>query len=92
MAIVTGQTTRAKRGLGSRTRGVKHARLDWTAADNETITPGSGGVPYGVVALAWEPDADNENANAFWNSSTGLGTIAASGSYGGYLHVWYNRS
>ena len=100
------QTTRNIRGMGSNTRafseqterdglafrGAKHARLWWQTSDNEVITPGSGGVPNGVISLAWEPNADNQNANAYWNRSTRTGIIAAAGAYSGWLHVWYRRS
>lgn len=100
MAIVTGQTTRALRGMGSfpgaadfasvDLKSCHIAKLDWSATDNDTVTPGSGGVPYGVVALAWVPDADNEACSIYWDASTQTGTFAeGTGPSTGYLIVFY---
>jgi len=78
--------------LGLSYHGTKFARLPWSAANDETITPGSGGVPRGVVALAWQPAADNQACSMYWDASSSTGTAACSGTPSGWLLVWYRGS
>ena len=102
MPAAGGQTTRNLRGAGANIkaasaqaeldgldyRACKLTRLWWLTSDNEVLTPGSGGIPNRVIGMAWEPIADNQNANVYWNRSTRTGIVAASGAYNGYLLVF----
>ncbi len=102
MAIIAGAATRALRGMGRYGEGVgtggldrnaktKRAWLPWSAADNDTVTPGNGGLPYGVVDLLWRPAADNDPCSIFWDASAQTGTFATDGSgpYIGWLEVHF---
>lgn len=70
-----------------------HHRLRVTsAANDETLaaTTGTQALPRGIVAVAWEPEADDEPMGV--THSSGTITFATDGSYDGWLHVWSRGS